>query len=104
MSQELIYDAIGDDNELETLESLKENLLPIIKEDNSKTIKNSIQKIEKKIEDGIEDIERNSEKYAYSRRYAWRKTCADGKAYGLDPLDFETLEEYNEELAFYEEE
>lgn len=32
-------------------------------------------------------------------RYAWRLNCEDGSAYGIDPEDYETRDEYNEALA-----
>lgn len=31
-------------------------------------------------------------------RYAWRLNCEDGSAYGVDPNDYETRDEYNEAL------
>ena len=31
-------------------------------------------------------------------RYAWRLNCEDGSAYGIDPNDYETRDEYNEAL------
>ena len=32
-------------------------------------------------------------------RYAWRLNCEDGSAYGIDPNDYETRDEYNEALS-----
>ena len=32
-------------------------------------------------------------------RYAWRLNCEDGSAYGIDPNNYETREEYNEALS-----
>ena len=32
-------------------------------------------------------------------RYAWRLNCEDGSAYGIDPNNYETRDEYNEALS-----
>lgn len=39
-----------------------------------------------------------------NNRYAWRMNCEDGSAYGINPLDYETRESYNEALQKRKEE
>lgn len=34
-----------------------------------------------------------------SKKYVWRKYCEDGSDYGIDPLDFETADDYEDALA-----
>lgn len=81
--------------ELETMERFKFNLLPIIKKMNDKRIQRLLPEFIKDVDQYIHSVESSVEKYQYSRRFAWRKNCADGSEYGLDPLDYETEEEYN---------
>ena len=50
------------------------------------------------VSDYITYIEENCERYQYSRKYAWRNGCADGSAYNIDPLDYETEQEYNQAI------
>lgn len=49
---------------------------------------------EKEISEYIDHMEETGDKYAFSRRYAWRATVPDGSLYGLDPLFYQTEEEY----------
>lgn len=46
----------------------------------------------------IEREESQNEKYAYSRRNAWRKTAPDGSEYGLNPQHYASEKEYLEAL------
>ena len=78
--------------------SVQKFMMPIIKKINNKRIQRLVPQFMKTVTDYISSVERTVEKYQYSRRYAWRKTCADGKPYDLDPLDFETEEEYNKAI------
>lgn len=84
--------------ELESMERFQEFLMPIIKKINNKRIRRLIPKFQQTITDYINFVEGTAEKYQYSRRYAWRKTCADGTPFDLDPLDFETEDEYNKAI------
>lgn len=102
--ESLIYCIISDCSnweELETMERFKFNLLPIIKKMNSKRIQRLYPKFVEKVEQYISSVESSEEKYQYSRKYAWRASCEDGSEYDLDPLDYETEEEYN--AAIYNE-
>jgi len=50
--------------------------------------------------DEDDDLPLNTAAYMAPRdnRYAWRLNCEDGSAYGIDPEDYETRDEYNEAL------
>ena len=50
--------------------------------------------------DSDDDLSINAAAYMAPRdnRYAWRLNCEDGSAYGIDPNDYETRDEYNEAL------
>ena len=89
---------ISNYEELETMELFQKFLMPIIKKINNKRIQRLVPQFKKTIADYINSVERTVEKYQYSRRYAWRKTCTDGKPYDLDPLDFDTEEAYNKAI------
>lgn len=102
--ERVIYSVISDCSnweELETMESFKFNLLPIIKKMNNKRIHRLYPKFVEQVDQYIRSVESSEEKYQYSRRYAWRATCTDGSGYNLNPLDYETEEEYN--AAIYNE-
>ena len=49
---------------------------------------------------GAYDIVDENKPLGEKNRYAWRLNCLDGLAYGVDPEDYETREEYNEALEF----
>lgn len=89
---------ISNYEELETMELFQKFLMPIIKKINNKRIQRLVPQFKKTIANYINSVERTVEKYQYSRRYAWRKTCTDGKPYDLDPLDFDTEEAYNKAI------
>lgn len=87
--------------ELESMERFQEFLMPIIRNISNKRIQRLVPKFQQTIAEYIHSVESTVEKYQYSRRFAWRNTCEDGAPYGLDPLDYETEEAYNQ--AFQEE-
>lgn len=89
---------ISNYEELESMELFQKFMMPIIKKINNKRIQRLVPQFMKTVTDYISSVERTVEKYQYSRRYAWRKTCADGTPYDLDPLDFETEEAYNKAI------
>lgn len=80
--------------DLIVMEYFKNNIFPIIKEINIGMVQDEVKNWEKKIDDYILKVEMNSEKYAYSRRNAWRKEVPDGKKYGLNVLRFYNKEDY----------
>ncbi len=86
---------------LETMESFQTNILPIVQKMDNKRIIRLYPQFVKKVEDYIRYVETSCERYRYSRRYVWRNHCADGSAYGVDPIDYETEQEYNQ--AIYDE-
>lgn len=89
---------ISNYEELESMELFQKYLMPIIKKINNKRIQRLVPQFKKTVTDYINSVERTVEKYQYSRRYAWRITCQDGSPYDLDPLDFETEDEYNKAI------
>lgn len=102
--EELIEEIIShcsDWETLETMESFQANILPIIQKMDNKRIVRLYPQFAKKVEDYIRYVETSRARYQYSRRYTWRNHCADGSAYGIDPLDYETEQEYNQ--AIYDE-
>ena len=88
-------------DELESMEAFKFHLLPVIHELNDRRIQRLLPKIEKTVNEYIEEVEKTSEKYQYSRCNAWRNTCVDGSKYRVNPIDYDTETEY---LAAIEEE
>lgn len=87
--------------ELETMEAFQLHILPIIEKMENKRIKRLYPQFVKKASDYISYVEKSCERYQYSRKYAWRKNCEDGSTYNIDPLDYETEQEYNQ--AIYDE-
>lgn len=81
-------------DELETMEYFRDNLFPMVKEINLGMVQDEVEEWEKKIDDYIEHTERYAEKYAYTRRNAWRKTVPDGKPYNLNPRYYDSEKEY----------
>lgn len=57
-------------------------------------IQDEIDGWEKEISEYKQQVERYSEKYAFSRGNAWRNHVPDGSEYGLDPCDYDTEEDY----------
>ena len=84
--------------ELETMEAFKFYILPIIKKMNDKRIQRLLPDFIETVDYYIRSVEASEKKYQYSRRFAWRKNCADGSAYGLDPLDYETEADFNDAI------
>ncbi len=85
----------SDWEELEAMEAFKFNIIPLIEDMNDKRIKRLLPKFINKVDEYISYVEKNSAKYQFSRCHSWRKNCADGSEYGIDPLSYETEEEYN---------
>lgn len=93
----IIY-ACETDDELEIMELFRDEVFPLILLIEKPLVEEAIPELQDRIADYIETVEKTSEKYAYSRRYAWRKTCQNGDEWDIDPLDYETEEEYNQDL------
>ncbi len=87
-----------DNEEVESIESFRDELLPLVKAIESGMVQDEIEGWEKGIAEYIDQTEQQSEKYAYSRRYAWRKTVPNGEKYHLDPLYYRSEQEYLEAL------
>ncbi|MCI6771200.1 MAG: hypothetical protein MR567_04450 [Oscillospiraceae bacterium] len=80
--------------EVESVEYFRDELLPLVKAVPLGMVQDEIAQWEKGIDAYIDRVEDESERYAYTRKYAWRKTVPDGKKYDLDPIDYFTREEY----------
>lgn len=91
---ESIISACSNWEELETMESFQQYILPIAEKIEDKRIQRVLPKMAKKVEDYIRSVESREEKYRFSRRFAWRAACIDGSEYGISPLDYETEQEY----------
>lgn len=85
-------------DELETIEFVEYNFLPKMSEYSDGMILDEVEFWQQDIEEYKKTVERDSEKYAFSRSNAWRNTVPDGSEYGLDPRDYDTEQEYNDAL------
>ncbi len=83
---------------LETIDAFNEYIFPMVEKVNNKRIQRLLPEFRETIDEHIGYVEENDEKYQYSRRYSWRNSCTDGSAYGIDPLNYETEEEYNDAI------
>lgn len=90
-----IISECSDWENVETMEAFKFYILPIVKKMTDKRIRRLLPGFIESVDYYIRSVESSEEKYQYSRRFAWRKHCADGSAYDVDPLDYETEAEYN---------
>lgn len=87
-----------DDYEVESLEYFRDNLLSIVKSLPNEMVQFELPTSENLISSMIERTESMSPKYAYSRKFAWRKNAEDGSQYGLDPLNYYTEQQYKDAL------
>ncbi len=95
--QGILYGCEQED-ELEAMEAFKFHILPMIEAIEQKRIARLLPRFRERVENHIREVEATAEKYRYSRRNAWRTRCEDGSKYGLDPLDYDSEEEYNAAL------
>lgn len=84
--------------ELETIEFVEQNFLPKIKQFSDGMILDEVEGWQQEITEYKQEVERRSEKYAFSRSNAWRKTVPDGSKYGLEPRYYDTEQEYLDAL------
>ena len=84
--------------ELESMEYFRDNLLPMVKAIPLGMVQDEIADWEKNITEYINRVEDECEQYAFTRKNAWRKNVPNGKEYGLDPLYYDTEQEYLEAL------
>ncbi|MCD8008170.1 MAG: hypothetical protein LUF68_04460 [Clostridiales bacterium] len=99
--ENFIYDILScceNWDELETVESFKSHILPVVVQIEDKRIQRLLPQFRERVDHYIDTVESSSERYRYTRRFAWRKTCIDGSAYGINPLRYKTEEEYNEAI------
>lgn len=83
---------------LEMMELVKFNIMPIVENMDDKRIQRLFPRFMKQINEYINCVEVSNEKYQFSRRFEWRNHCADGSQYNIDPLDYDTEEEYNDAI------
>ena len=95
--QGILYGCEQED-ELEAMEAFKFHILPMIEAIEQKRIARLLPRFRERTENHIREVEATAEKYRYSRRNAWRTHCEDGSKYGLDPLDYDSEEEYDAAL------
>lgn len=84
--------------ELESVEYFRDNLLPLVKAIPLGKAESKIAQWEKDIAVYIDFVETECEQYAYTRKNAWRKAVPSGEEYGIDPVDFDTEQEYLDAL------
>ncbi len=82
--------------ELETMEAVRQYILPLAKKMSDKRIQRVFPKLVKKADEYIEYVEISAGKYRYSRRYLWRAKYKDKRLENIDPLQYETEQEYLE--------
>ena len=97
LTEEIIkYCAYSDD--VEPTEYFRDNMFSAIKAIPDGMVQDEIPDFEKTMAENISYIESHSEKYLYSRKNAWRTTAPDGKEYGLDPICYDSEQEYLDDL------
>lgn len=85
-------------NELETIEFVEMNFLPKMTQYSDGMILDEVEGWQQEISEYKTYVERNSEKYAFSRSNAWRNTSPDGSKYRIDPRNYDTEQEYSDAL------
>ena len=80
--------------ELETMESFQKYILPIAEMLDDKRIQRVLPKMICKVDEYIRYVESSSDKYRFSRRFAWRSAYTDESKYPLNPIKYETEQEY----------
>lgn len=80
--------------ELETMENFKHYIIPIVRKMNDKRIQRVLPKMLEEVDHYIRSVESSEEKYQYTRRFSWRTRYTNSE-YDVDPLDYETEDEYN---------
>ena len=90
-----IINSCSDWQSLEMMELVKYHIMPLVEKLDDKRIQRLFPKFMEEIDEYINHIEKSSKKYQFSRRYEWRNHCADGTQYNIDPLDYDTEQDYN---------
>lgn len=86
-------------DELESIEFFQANMLPLVKAIDIGMVQDEIEGWENEINEYVTYVEKDCEKYAMTRRNAWRATVPDGSKYGMNPLWYDSEEEYLSELT-----
>lgn len=80
--------------ELESIEYFRDNFLPSVKKISIGMVQDEVDGWKEEIAEYIDYVESNCEKYAYTRKNAWRKSVPNGNEYDLDPCYYESKQEY----------
>ena len=97
LTKEIIA-SCSDGEQLEAIEYFRDHFFPVIKAVPDGMVQDEIPDFEKAIADYISEVEDYSERYAYTRKNAWRTAVPDGTAYGIDPVDYDTQQDYLDAL------
>lgn len=81
----------SDWEELETMETFKQHIFPIVFTQSDVRIKNKISKWQKEMSEYIAKVEKSSELYKYSRSNAWREKYKDSD---VSPVGYDSENEY----------
>lgn len=79
--------------ELETMELFQKHIFPIVFNESDVRIKNKIPRWQKDMREYIESVERDCDKYEFSRIYAWRAKYQDSE---ISPIHYDNEKEYLE--------
>ena len=88
----------SDGEQVEAVEYFRDNMFPLIKTVPDGMVQDEIPEFEQEMSDYIDRVVDSNEKYAYSRKNAWRNTVPDGKPYNLDPRYYSSKQEYLDDL------
>lgn len=89
------------DEEVESMEQYRDVFLPMVAKLDRPKLAKKIEQRRIEAEKCIAYHERFNERYAYSRRNAWRNKYRSTGPQNIDPCDYETEEEYLEEVRNY---
>ncbi|MDD4493281.1 MAG: hypothetical protein PHV32_02870 [Eubacteriales bacterium] len=85
-------------DELESTERFQLDLFPLVIQYAGDEIDEEICDWKNEMAEYIRETERDNEKYAFSRCNAWRKTAPDGQKFGLNVCDYDSEQEYLDDL------
>lgn len=80
--------------ELETMEFLKEHLLPIAKEIPLGMVQDEMGEWEAEIDSYMRSVEKSCSQYRFTRGNAWRLSVPDGSRLRMNPENYSTEQEY----------
>ena len=87
-----------DYQDLIAMEAFKQYLYPLLEYIPNERIQQLLPEYRDSIDRYIRYIESSCAKYQYSRRFSWRKKHKDSTGLGVDPLDYESEDDFLEAL------